>query len=125
MPNITIVGTLSLLELIWLLVNVPGLFYSLANAVDARGDFRALRESGVATRKDYIIAAQRARHALIGAGLQSMFVAFGVSSALTPNPPQLTWLAYVISAVLVGGSALLSWGAFKDSIDRRVVRRPE
>jgi len=124
-PNITVIGTLSLLELLWLLVALPGLVYAIANALDSRVDKSALRESGQATSKDWIIARQRARHATIGAGIEASFVLFGLASAFTPNPPAVSWLAYVISALLIGGSLALTWGAWRDSQDRRSIRTPD
>ncbi len=124
LPNVTIIGPLSLLELIWLLVTLPGFIYSAGNYWDARLDMSALQNYGQGTIRDWLIARQRARHALAGACIEFLFVVFGVASAFTPNPTALSWLGYLLSLVFIAGSLLLTWSARRDQQDRRRIRLP-
>ena len=124
--NPTLFGTLSLLELLGILVNAPGVLYAAYNTWDARQDLKYVQREPGHSDEDCVIANGSYRRERVNLTFQAGLLSMGLVLAFVPPPaiPQVaTAGSLAVIAIFLGGSLLLSWCSWRDHIDRKLLRR--
>lgn len=108
-------GTVSWIELAWLVTAIVGLFLSHLNGWEAILDFRALngRKNG---RRRIAVGSIR-REALRGV-VNAIFLGIGIVAALVPANPNSTPLGVAISVALLLASVAYNTNSYFDRRDR-------
>ena len=110
-----LIGSVSPIELAWLLSAVSGLYLSRLNAWEAVLDFRALNGRRNGRRR---IATGTIRREAVRGFVNAIFLGVGIVAALTPANPHATPLGVAVSLALLLASVAYNLNSFLDRQDR-------
>ncbi len=123
--NPTLVGSLSLLELLWLCINGPGALFSYFNFMESRADLKVVCDQKPPNPDDIRSAKYARRNERTLFIKQTMYFLAGILSAFTPppiSPQNLTTGSIIVTVVFIGGSLLNTYTSFKNRQDRRAAK---
>jgi uncharacterized membrane protein len=123
--NPTIIGTLSLLELIWIVENGIGLLYSQRNLKDSWAEYKKVQAVQQVDPLELIVARNSRRVDLIVTTKQLLYLSIGLLSAAAPPPLRIPnqGLANIVAVmVFILGSGLLSYLSYSTRRDREDAR---
>lgn len=123
-------GPVADIEIVWTIIALVGLIYSLFNVKDANGDLKVLREAGVGngrlTLAKYQMQAESLRTAI-----QAVFLSIGLAAMALPSAPDnldLPLRQIVIQVLVTYGliisSVLLTIKSYLGYRVRRVLTQP-
>jgi hypothetical protein len=115
-----LVGTISLIELAWLLSAIAGLFLSHLNGWEAILDYRALNGRKNGRRR---IAVGSIRREAVRGVVNAIFLGIGLVAALIPANPAATPLGVAISVALLMASVAYNLNSYFDRLDRIYLMR--
>ena len=104
-------GTISDIEIVWIVLAVFGLFYSVRNAVEANKDCKALKKAGVLNGRRKIAKTARFQDAA-RAVIHGLFASIGLMAGLLPDPPDQLSLPLKQQVI----SLLVRWGLIFGSV---------
>lgn len=114
----------SLVEVLWTLVALIGVYYSTRNVYDGFADLKSLGELKNGRR---IVAVGNIRRDVFRLTIQAIYLAIGLVAGFTPasRAPANLALAIVVGVVFIFTSVLLTLSAFYDHQDRIKLLTPE
>ena len=110
-----LLGTASLIEILWLATALAGLYLSAINAWEAVLDFRAL---GGKRNGRYRLALGTIRREAIRGLVNAIFLGIGIVAAATPANPAATPLGAAVSLGLLIASVAYNANSLLDRADR-------
>ena len=115
-----LVGSFSVLELVWSVIALGGIVIAALNAWEALADYRALggRQNG---RR--VVAIGNIRREIIRIGADVAFLGVGLYAGTVPANPHATMLGVVLTSCLVVGSLGFNLNSWLDRRDRIYLMR--
>lgn len=114
------IGNASIIELIWIVTAVSGMYLARLNGVEAWHDFNALGGKQNGRRR---IAIGSIRREVVRGFVNACFLVVGVIAALNPANPNATVLGLVLALVLIMASVSYNVNSFLDRQDRIYLMR--
>ena len=115
-----LLGTASLIEILWLATALAGLYLSAINAWEAVLDFRAL---GGKRNGRYRLALGTIRREFIRGLVNAIFLGIGIVAAVTPANPNSTPLGVAVALGLLMASVSYNANSALDRADRIYLMR--
>ena len=115
-----LLGTASLIEILWLATALAGLYLSAINAWEAILDFRAL---GGKRNGRYRLALGTIRREFIRGLVNAIFLGIGIVAAVTPANPNSTPLGVAVALGLLMASVSYNANSALDRADRIYLMR--
>lgn len=109
------IGSVSWIELAWMLTAIAGLYLSGLNAWEAILDYRALGGKRNGRRR---IALGTVRREAVRGVVNALFLGVGIVAAATPANPQATPLGVAVSVALLIASVAYNMNSALDRRDR-------
>lgn len=107
--------TVDLVEVVWVLAALPGLWLWAANARETRQDRTAASAIGQRESATYLWASFSVLLTRTFVAIELLFVILGVVAMFRENPPDdpSPWFRFVTAGLLVAASVCLSWLAYR------------
>lgn len=115
-----VIGNFSIIELIWVVTAVSGMYLARLNGVEAWHDFNALGGKQNGRRR---IAIGSIRREMVRGFVNTCFLIVGVAAGLNPANPNATLMGLIVALVLILASVSYNVNSYLDRQDRIYLMR--